>query len=113
LISVIPAGDGKMANLFYNDCSKKLFFLKGSLVCTFKHLSHIISTARLTVPFSYLSNMIRTGLPTFRAQTAVTAASGMDRDSLPPKPPPIRFTRTVTLLAGMPRTLATTACMGK
>jgi hypothetical protein len=57
--------------------------------------------------------MIRTGLPTFRAQTAVTAASGIDRDSLPPNPPPIRFTRTVTLLAGIPRTLATTPCMGK
>ena len=45
---------------------------------------------------SSLSSMSRTGRPVLAAATATTADSGTERDSLPPKPPPIRLTVTTT-----------------
>lgn len=58
----------------------------------------IISSSRLSWQ--------RTGRPDFFAARATIQLNGMDRVSLPPKPPPRRLTLTTTLLAGISQTFA-------
>lgn len=57
------------------------------------------------------SSWQRTGRPVWCAATASALARKMERDSLPPNPPPMRFTRQLMREAGTPSTLATVICV--